>query len=320
MNMKKVERVTVVGSGMMGSGIGAMAALAGKRTVLVDVDEARVNAGKEKAFACIDLRVENGLNTVEEAASAKALLSVSTDLGQGVKDADMVVEAIIEKVEAKQALFKTLDAILPLSVPICSNTSGLRITDISLLCAHPERTFTTHFWLPAHLVPLVEVVMGDKSDHEMGHAVVEELKTWKKSPVFVARDLPGQLANRIFQAIIRESIDIVESGLASAEDVDTAIGCGMAMRFPVWGPLTHLDAIGLNLGLSVQDSVLPSICASDKGGDYIRSLVAEGNLGAPTGKGFYDWKNDRDISEAIRKRDAFIIEAVKIREKIEGNK
>ena len=307
--------VMVVGSGMMGSGIGAMSALAGNKTVLVDLDAGRVEAGQQKAIECIRLREENGLATAEQAEQAVALLSTSTDSMATAENARLVIEAIVEKVEAKQALFAQLDAVLPVEVPICSNTSGLRITDISAKCAHPERTVTTHFWLPAHLVPLVEVVMGDKTDEAVAVAVRDELRLWKKAPVIVKRDLPGQLANRVFQAIIRESIDIVASGLASAEDVDTAISCGMAMRFPVWGPLKHLDAIGLELGLSVQETVLPSICADREAGAYIKDLVASGKLGAKTGEGFYDW-TQRSIEADMKKRDAFIIEAVKAVERV----
>ena len=304
------DMVMVVGSGMMGSGIGAMSALAGNKTVLVDLDAGRVEAGRQKAVECIRLREENGLATHEQAERAVELLATSTDSLAAAENARLVIEAIVEKVEAKQALFAQLDGVLPVEVPICSNTSGLRITDISAKCAHPERTVTTHFWLPAHLVPLVEVVMGDKTDEAVAAAVRDELRRWKKAPVIVKRDLPGQLANRVFQAIIRESIDIVASGLASAEDVDTAISCGMAMRFPVWGPLKHLDAIGLELGLSVQETVLPSICADREAGSYIRELVASGKLGAKTGEGFYDW-TQRSIEADMKKRDAFIIEAVK---------
>ena len=310
--------VVVIGSGMMGSGIGAMAALAGHPVTLVDVQEERVRAGKERATACIRLREENGLASSQEAQRAVALLHTSVDTQTAVRSAFLVIEAIIENLEAKQTLFRQLDAMLPPEVPICSNTSGLRITEISALCeCHPERTVTTHFWLPAHLVPLVEVVMGDKTDEAVALAVREELKKWKKSPVLVRRDLPGQLANRVFQAIIRESIDIVASGLASAEDVDTAIAAGMAMRFPVWGPLMHLDAIGTPLGLSVQETVLPSICADKVANSYIKDMVARGDLGAKTGKGFYDW-SERNIDEAIAKRDAFIIEACKILNKLDN--
>lgn len=309
--------VVVVGSGMMGSGIGAMSALAGHKTILVDVEEKRALEGKEKAARCIRLREENGLDSVEVSEQALELLECSWNLETAVQQAWMVIEAIVEDVEAKKELFARLDELLPEQIPICSNTSGLRITDISEKCRYPERTLTTHFWLPAHLVPLVEVVMGEKTDERTAIFVRDELKRWKKAPVLVRKDLPGQLANRVFQAIIRESIDIVASGLASAEDVDTAISCGMAMRFPEWGPLKHLDAIGLDLGLSVQESVLPGINRDSEANAYLKELVRTGNLGVKTGKGFYDW-NQRDIEEDMKKRDQFIMEAVKITAKLDG--
>lgn len=312
------NRVMVVGAGMMGSGIGAMAALAGHPVTLVDVSEECATAGLKKAVACIRLREENGLASHEEAKAAVGLLEAGMDIEKEAEKAFMVIEAIVEKLEAKQELFKHLDHVLPSEVPICSNTSGLRITEISALCeCHPERAVTTHFWLPAHLVPLVEVVMGDKTDEAVAVKVRDELKRWKKSPVLVHRDLPGQLANRVFQAIIREAIDIVASGLATAEDVDTAIAAGMAMRFPVWGPLKHLDAIGTDLGLSVQETVLPSICAERHANEYIREMVAKGDLGAKTGQGFYDWTK-RSLEDDMEKRDQFIIEACKITSKLNG--
>lgn len=311
------EHVLVVGSGMMGSGIGAMSALAGNKTILADVDEERVRAGLQKAFTCIHLRMEQGLNTEDEAARAMELLETETDLVRSTGKARLVIEAIVENLEAKQAVFAELDALLPVEIPICSNTSGLRISDIAMKCRHSERTVTTHFWLPAHLVPLVEVVMGDRTEEAVAQMVYEELKTWKKAPVLVRKDLPGQLANRIFQAIIREAVSIVASGLASAEDVDTAISCGMAMRFPEWGPLKHLDAIGLELGLSVQETVLPDINAERHANDYLRRLVADGNLGVKTGSGFYNWK-ERSIDRDMEMRDKFIIEAVKATSRIEG--
>ncbi len=311
------DSVLVVGSGMMGSGIGAMAALAGRKVILLDVDRERAERGRQKAVACIRIRGENGLNTEEEVSRAPGLIDCSDNLEEACDRAFLVIEAIVENVEAKQEMFAELDGRLPVDVPVCSNTSGLRITDISKRCMHPERTLTTHFWLPAHLVPLVEVVMGERTDEAAAVWVRDELKTWKKAPVLVKRDLPGQLANRVFQAIIRESIDIVASGLASAEDVDTAISCGMAMRFPEWGPLKHLDAIGLELGLSVQETVLPSISGDKTANDYLKRLVSEGNLGAKTGRGFYDWK-ERSIEKDMAKRDRFIIEAVKATAKLDS--
>lgn len=314
--MKKDDTVVVVGSGMMGSGIGAMAALAGCRVILTDLDADRARLGRDKAAACVRLRAENGLATARQAQRALSLLEYQGDVDRAARGASMVIEAISEDLAAKQALFLRLDTLLSPGVPICSNTSGLQITQIAARCRHPERTMTTHFWLPAHLVPLVEVVMGAHTREETARQVVEELKAWNKAPVLVRKDLPGQLANRIFQAIIREAVAIVASGLASPEDVDTAISCGMAMRFPEWGPLMHLDAIGLQLGLDVQEAVLPSICADPHAGGYLRNLVEQGKLGVSTGEGFYDWQK-RDIQRDMEKRDQFIIEAVKLKERLD---
>lgn len=305
------DTVMIVGSGVMGSAIGAMAALAGHKTVLADVNLKKAENGLKNAISCIISRVENGLAEKEEGERAIKNITVTDDVAEEAERAFLVIEAIIEKLETKQIVFTQLDKLLPPDVPICSNTSGLRITEIAAMCKYPERTLTTHFWLPAHLVPLVEVVMGDKSSLKIAESIVAELKRWKKSPVLVRCDLPGQLANRIFQAVIREAVSIVASGLASAEDVDTAIGCGMALRFPVWGPLMHLDAVGLDLGLSVQDSVLPSINNQKEAHEYLRRLIADGNTGAIAGMGFYDWKR-RSICEATEKRNKYIIESVKI--------
>ena len=303
--------VAVIGSGMMGSAIAAMSALAGNRTLMVDLNMEKALNGRKNALECIKMRADNGLNTQEEAVLAADNLICCGSLKKEAENIGLVIEAIVEQLPAKQNLFEELDKLLLPTVPICSNTSGLRITDISAKCMYPERTITTHFWLPGHLAPLVELVMGEKTREDIALCVRDELTHWKKVPVLVKRDVPGQLANRIFQAIIRESIDIVASGLAGAEDVDAAISYGMAMRFPEWGPLKHLDAIGLDLGISVQDTVLPDICAVRHSNTYLKNLVDEGKLGVKSKQGFYDWKV-RDIEKEIRKRDQFIIETVKL--------
>ena len=149
--------VMVVGSGMMGSGIGAMSALAGNKTVLVDTSAERAENGRKKAIECIRLREENELNTHEEAEKAIELLSTSDDSIKTAENARLVIEAIIENVEAKQNLFAQLDAVLPVEVPICSNTSGLRITDISAKCVHPERTVTGTVRVLGGPLPVVPV-------------------------------------------------------------------------------------------------------------------------------------------------------------------
>lgn len=307
--MKK--KVLIVGAGMMGSGIAAIAALHGCEVVLVSssIDSARRGAGK--AADCLDELLAHGLTQQEVADQAKDKISIAGSLEEAVAGVSLCIEAIYEKLADKQELFERLDALLPPEVPILSNTSGLQITQIvAKVARYPERTMTAHFWLPGHLVPLVEIVMWEKTDEAMALAVRDELAAWGKAPVIVRKDLPGQLANRILQAIIREAVNIVSLGLASAEDVDTAIKMGMGIRFPAWGPLEHIDAVGLDLCANVQDSVLPGLSLAVDN-PTLRSLVDQGNLGYKTGQGMYDW-SQKDMDALLRKRNHFIINALKI--------
>ncbi|MFA6008040.1 MAG: 3-hydroxyacyl-CoA dehydrogenase family protein, partial [Candidatus Shapirobacteria bacterium] len=259
MNTITRDSVLVVGGGMMGSGIAAISALAGNPTIIVESsDQARATC-PDRVFGLLDELAENDLISEEKMARALGFISYQKDIETQCGKAFFVIEAIIENLAAKQEIFSRLDTLLPASVPIVSNTSGLRITEIAQRTKHPERTVTAHFWFPAHLVPLVEVVMSDKTSPQIAAWVVDTLKSWGKAPVLVKRDLPGQLANRILQAVIREASHIVEIGLASAYDVDTAVKMGMGIRFPVWGPLEHVDAVGVDLCNAVQNSVLPGI-------------------------------------------------------------
>ena len=304
------KKVVIIGAGMMGSGIAAVSAIAGNRTVLVDTGADLAEKGRVKAIDCINELVDNGLADAQKGEVAKTLISTADALESAVVGASIIIEAIFENMELKQELFAKLDELTEKDVPILSNTSGLRITEIAAkVKRYPERTMTAHFWLPGHLIPLVEVVMWEKTDEAMAVEIKNELISWGKAPVLVHRDLPGQLANRILQAIIREATNIVKIGLASPEDVDTAIKQGMGIRFPAWGPLEHIDAVGLDLCSSVQDTVLPGI-SSDESNELLRSMVENGDLGFKTGKGVYDWSK-KDMPGLLKRRNEFIIHALK---------
>ncbi len=199
--------VLIVGSGMMGCGIACCSALAGNRTVLYDAAPDALSRAKTRTGENLDELVAQGLCTRQQVADALALVETDADLEHASETAKVVIEAVFEKLELKQDIFARLDALLPVEVPLLSNTSGLRITDIAARAQHPERTLTTHFWLPANLIPLVEVVIGDHSDPALTQTVSAMLKDWGKAPVIVKRDLPGQLANRILQAVIREAVN-----------------------------------------------------------------------------------------------------------------
>ena len=304
------DSVVIIGCGLMGKGIGAVSALAGNKTIYVARQPEKGNHAIESAKQCIQELVDNGLADPEAAERAQSLFSVSLDLAKTLEKASLVIETISENLADKQELFEKVDALLPVEIPVLSNTSGLRISDIAIRTRHPERTITAHFWFPAHLVPLVEVVMGDKTDEAVALKIKDMLIRWGKAPIIVKKDMPGQLANRILQAVIREAVNIVAMGLASPEDVDTAVKMGMGIRFPAWGPLEHIDAVGLDLAAKVQTTVLPSINASDKPNPYLVDLVSSGNLGYKSGKGIYDW-SVKDMDALVAGRNEFIIHALK---------
>jgi len=316
--MTERNLVLVVGAGMMGPGIAACAAMAGHRTVLVDTTARCSEAGLIRALGCIHQLAENGVVDANVARLSQGLLAASADVRPFIDNAGIVIEAVSEKLALKQAVFTELDQMAPPEVLLASNTSGLRITEIAVNTRYPERTVTAHFWFPAHLVPLVEVVMGERTDEAMALQVCEVLRRWGKAPVLVRRDRPGQLANRIYQAMIREASNIVQQGIASAEDVDTALKMGLGLRLPAWGVLEHVDAVGLDLVLSTQTTVLPEIENVPGPTQILRDLVAGGHLGHKTGAGFYDW-SARDMAELSAGRDRFIMAALRILRDVDGD-
>lgn len=302
--------ILVIGSGNMGTGIGCCAALANNDTVLYDSSELALEKATKRVYEITGELVNYGLCSNEDAKKAVERISFTRDLPSSCENASLVIEAIFENLQVKQQMFETLDSLLPPSVPILSNTSGLRITEIAKFTRHPERTLTAHFWLPAHLLPLVEIVVGEHSSPELAVEIKKLLTSWGKSPVIVNRDLPGQLANRVLQAVIREAVNIVEIGLATPEDVDTAIQMGMALRFPVWGPLEHVDAVGMDICKPVQDTVLPEISSRTQASPLFTKFLQQGNLGYKTGNGFYDW-SQKDMDALVKTRNDFIVFALK---------
>lgn len=304
------SNVAVIGTGQMGPGIALVVNLAGWPVTLIGISDSEVAKGLRGYQAALDFLVEHAAVTPAEAAQARTRLKTSLTI-EDVVSADLVIEAIVEHLPTKQDLFRRLDELCPASTVLASNTSGLRITDIAArMGLHPERAVTTHFWNPGHLMPLVEVIQGEKTSDETVQKTYDFLIRCGKRPVIGRKDLPGQICNRLFQAVIREAIYLVQAGIATPQDVETAIKAGMGLRFPVYGPLEHLDAVGLDLGVAVQTSVLPSLCNATEPGELLRSLVADGKLGAKSGQGFYNW-SERSVTDLQRTRDLFLVERLK---------
>jgi len=305
--------VAVVGVGMMGPGIAACAGLGGHPTILVGRSEKKGAAGVEKAGLCIDQLTESELIGASEAERAKMRITASADLAGSCAEASLIIEAIPEVLDIKQALFRDIERAARRDCILASTSSGMRISDIARHLVHADRAISAHFWLPGHLIPLVEVVMGDRTDPSVAEQLSALLEKWGKTPVIVRKELPGQLANRIQQAVVREAISMVQEGVASPEDIDTAIKVSFGMRFPAWGPLEHVDAVGLDLQLTVMRDVLPSLNNDSHAPEYLENLVKSGDLGFKTGRGFYDWSR-KSMEDAAGTRDRFLLHALHFRQ------
>ena len=297
----------VVGAGTMGPGIALTLALGGVRTRLLDLTEERAAAGLEKARAHLGLLEKNELAAPERVRQALKLLEAGTNFEDTVGAADLIVESVPENMAQKQNLFEQLDATAKPTAVLASNTSGLSITAIASKCKRPERTLTTHFWNPAHLMPLVEVVKGQQTSEEVAQAVVNLLSVCGKQPVLVRKDRPGQLGNRLHHALLREAVYIVQEGIATAEDVDRALKAGFGLRLPVYGVFEHADLVGLDLTHTVLSYTAADLYSEPQAPALLTELLAKGDLGVKTGKGFYDWSR-KSAEEVAARRDRFVIE------------
>lgn len=309
-----IKQVAVIGTGMMGPGIAAMVALGGYEVTLIGERPDWAQDGVAKAHAVMGQLLDNELTSPDAVEGGKHKLRGSADLESAMQGAQIVIEAIFENLELKQQMFQKLDRLTPPSTIVTSNTSGLSITAISALAQHRDRMATTHFWMPPHLVPLVEVVMSPETSELTAQTLLDFLCRCGKKPVLVRKDLPGQLANRILQAMIREATNLVQEGVATPEDVDSAIKNGLGIRLPVWGVIEHIDAVGLDMCLKIQETVLPALNNEPKPVQLFAETVKRGHLGVKSGKGFYDW-SVRDIEALKKLRDQFIIQTLHFRAK-----
>jgi len=308
------RNAAVIGTGMMGPGIAGGLALGGVHATILSRNEETAAKGLETARMQLRILAENALVEMIEAREAIERLDASSAFDRTVGNADLVIESVPENMDLKQRLFARMDSLADKSAVLASNTSGLSITAIASRCRHPERVLTTHFWNPPHLMPLVEIVQGDKTAPQIAQRVRELLAACGKVPVIVKRDRPGQLGNRLQMALVREAAYIVEEGIADVEDVDLVAKNGFGLRMPAYGIFEHQDAVGLDMGLSIVDYVAQDLYNLPRAPNSYRAKVAHGDLGAKTGKGFYDWSK-KSIDEVRAQRDQFVIDVLRGRRK-----
>lgn len=282
----------VVGGGTMGADIALTLARAGCPTHVVETFDsvraglpARLSAGLA-AFGCpqrIDrVTVHPGIDGVPWRA------------------VDLVIEAVPEKLDLKRRLFADLVPRVRDDALVTSNSSSFPISAIAQGLAGPRRFFGLHYFMPAHLVPLVEVVCAEASDPALADDLAAFMRATGKVPVIVRKDLPGFLANRLQHALAREAYALIDAGVATAADVDAAVRFGFGFRYLAAGPILQKDHAGLDVHAAAAATMYPSLAANAAPSTTLTGLVAAGRLGMKTGAGFYDWTPETIARERAR--------------------
>lgn len=282
--------VGVVGAGTMGGGIAQLAAQKGNEVILYDINAELVDKGLNRIIASLNKSVERGKLTENEKNAALSNIRATAELDQ-LKNASVIIEAVVENMAVKQEIFRKLDEILNPDALLATNTSSLSITQLAEATNRPDQVAGMHFFNPAPVMKLVEVVRGLKSSDETISALMEFARELGKEPIEVKKDSPGFIVNRIMVPQFIEAIRLVEEGVATPEDVDKAVTLGL--NYPM-GPFALQDFAGVDIGLHVMDYFYEEFKDSRFAAPLsLRRLIRAGRTGRKSGAGWYDYDNHK---------------------------
>ena len=286
-----MDRILVVGAGAMGSQIAMVCALAGHDTTVTDVADDALDRARSQLQARLDRDVAKERRTREDVDAAFARLTFTTDLDAAAAGADLVIEAAVEKLDVKREVFARLDRAAPPHTILTTNSSAIMSSQLADATGRPDRVANMHFFNPALVMRCVEVVGSDDTSPETVETVTALARRLGKEPVVLHKEIPGFVANRILGAVRDEAIFLLEQGVSSVEDIDTA--CRTALGYPM-GPFELMDLTGIDIGYRAK------LARHDITGDprdlpsrTVTDLVERGDLGRKTGKGFYSYEDER---------------------------
>ncbi|KJZ14894.1 3-hydroxyacyl-CoA dehydrogenase [Marinomonas sp. S3726] len=279
--MQNINTIAVIGAGLMGAGIAQVFISQGKQV--------RVYDPVESSLKSLADRLRQNLDLVEQPYDCLANLSISNSLAETVDGADIVFEAAPEQLEVKRAIFRDLLPLVKDDAILASNTSVIPIKEIGQNLDHKGRLVGTHWWNPAYLIPLVEVVQSETTSDWVVDQTIALLEQVGKKPVHVKKDVAGFVGNRLQHALWREAIALINDGVCDAETVDVVVKNSFGLRLPVLGPIENSDLVGLDLTLDIHNVILKGINRDESPSLLLQQKVAEGELGMKAGKGFMSW-------------------------------
>jgi 3-hydroxybutyryl-CoA dehydrogenase len=282
-----IKTIGVVGAGTMGNGIAQVAAMAGFDVVMSDIEDRFVQNGLKNIDKFLSKSVEKGKMTADDKNAVMGRIKGTVNV-EDMKDADLVVEVVLEVMDVKKKVFKQLDEVTKKDAILATNTSSMSVTEIATATSRPEKVVGMHFFNPVPLMKLVEVIKGMKTSDETMATTIELAKKLGKEPVEVKVDVPGFLANRLMIAVAVEAIKLYEQGIASKEDIDKAAKLGL--NYPM-GPFELMDLTGVDINYHVMDYFYKELPKELKWNPplTIKNMVKAGLLGRKTGAGWYDY-------------------------------
>ena len=281
-------RIAVIGAGLMGHGIAQVFALAGHDVTITDSHKPALDAAKQ--------RIATNLRDLGDDERAVERVRLVPDLADCVRQADFVVEAVLEDMPLKQKIFGEIERHVRPDTILASNTSVMPITQIMQGLRDRARALGTHWWNPPFLVPLVEVIGTQWTSQQAIDFTMKLHADAGKTPAHVKKDVPGFIGNRLQHALWREAISLVERGICDARTVDSVVKAAFGRRLSVLGPLENADLVGTDLTLAIHQTVLSDIESRPGPSPYLERLVAEGKLGFKSGEGFRTWSAEEQAA------------------------
>ncbi len=302
MKIEDISHIAVLGTGTMAPAIALLCSKLGYNVSIWGRSDTSLQRAFDHLKSHLQTYRENNLIQDEQAELILSRIAGVSTLKEAVRGADFVIESVAEDLNLKKDIFSVVDRVCQEATIIATNTSGLSITELASATNRPEKVVGTHFWNPPHMIPLVEIVRGEKTSEETIRIAAELMTTIGKTPVIVQKDIPGFIGNRLQFALLREALFIVEQGVASIEDVDTTVKMSFGARLPITGPLESADLGGLDVYVAISKYLMPDLCQSTEVSALLLDAVKNGRLGVKSGAGLYEW-TPASISRIIKARE-----------------
>lgn len=306
----KIKKIVIAGAGLMGASIGQSFPEYGIQTVIYSNRLEDFIRSKNIIHNCQSVLVDNEVLTEAQSKEIQENIEYTTDM-QCFADADWIIEAVPEDINIKKELMENISKIAPKHSIISSNTSAISINTLSQYIKNPERFCGTHWLNPPHIIPLVEITKSEVTSEEIVNILFEFLASMKKQPVILKKDVKGFLSNRLQFALLREATYLVESGIATPEDIDRTLKYGNGLRYMCSGPFKIVDFGGISVFNSVAQYLYPDLDCEKKENRLLKEMVYNGNNGISSNKGFYNY-TEQSAKEEEKERDIKMLQVLKL--------